>query len=91
MEVGNIPLILISAIIANCSGERSRSPSLVIIFAVSCWGTDPWLVVHREPPTITKIFPCKTALGITNVKQNGLIRSSLLKCAQTKAPGILQC
>lgn len=44
-------------------------------FCIIClsFGIQNWLEAHWEPPTIAKLSPCKTALGVTNVQQNGLI------------------
>lgn len=40
------------------------------LFCVICLN---WPEAHWEPPTITKIYPCEAALGVTTVQQNDLI------------------
>ena len=88
MEIGNTHLILISA--SLIFWHKARKPLPSHFFCCFMLGSRSVAGAHWEPPTITKISPCKMVLGITNVKQNGLIRSSPFKCAQTKAPGILR-
>lgn len=63
------------------SVKTYKSSEAFLSFLASCWDPDLWLQAHWEPPTITKISVCKAALGITNVKQNGLICLPPFKCA----------